>query len=92
MTIFTWRVDQPTFGDNSECSLSTNEQLCSIEASGRLSGSSTSLNYFARWEYDCLYDNVRNRSLRGEAELTTFRNHSALAVPYLTAFARLKGD
>lgn len=31
VVILAWRVDKRTFGDNAECSLSTNEQLRSVE-------------------------------------------------------------
>ena len=93
MAIFGWLADQPTFGDNAERPFSTNEQFCGIEASGRLSCSSTRLDYFAGWEYDRLCGNDSETGhCEGEAELTALRNHSALAVPYLTAFARLKVD
>jgi len=31
VVILAWRADQRTFGDDTKCSLSTNEQFCSIE-------------------------------------------------------------
>lgn len=83
-----------TFSHYAKCALSTNEEMCSVEPSRALPCSSTCLNDFTGRQHNSLVLHVSkvHDMIVSSAKfpLTAFKNHSARAVPYRTAFAECK--
>jgi hypothetical protein len=73
--------------DNSKGPFCSNEKLSKVETSRRLMGSPSCLDHFSRRKNNRLIQFKRNNQAELNASFTTFKNHSALAVPYRTAFA-----
>ena len=82
-----------TFGDDAQGTFRTDEQFCRVETRRRLVGATPSFNHLSGWEDDSLCTEPGHIMLvnvnrdREKRRHTAFRNHSAFAVPYLTAFA-----
>lgn len=82
-------VEDFTLSYNAQGTLCADEKLGSVKSSGRLASPLTRLDNFAGRKHNRLVivTRVTRRRTTLELTLTTFRNHSAFAVPYLTAFA-----
>jgi len=82
-----WSEPDGDLCNNSEGSFRSNEQLSNVKTSGRLVGSTSCFYHLSRRKDNRLIEFKWKIQTELDAPLTAFRNRSALAVPYRTAFA-----